>query len=71
MTETNSIAKTKTSTKTNVDAKAEVAKGALRTMGAAGVVVSVWSVASLVGGMVASGGPISLIKAWFGAISGQ
>jgi len=71
MTETNSIAKTKTSTKTNVDAKAEVAKGALRTMGAAGVVVSVWSVASLIGGMVASGGPISLIKAWFGAISGQ
>lgn len=65
------IAKDRTSAKTKVDAKAEVAKGALRSMGAAGVIVTIWSVASLIGGMVASGGPVSLVKAWIAAVTGH
>ena len=67
---TKSIAKNKTSAITTVDTKTEVAKGTLVSMGAAGAVVGLWSFASLIGGMVAAGGPFSLAKALFGAAAG-
>lgn len=70
MTE-NTIAKTRTNMKTSVDTRAEVAGGALVSINVAGAVIGLWSLASLVGGMVAAGGPISLVKAWFGAIAGM
>ena len=38
-------------------------------MGAAGAVIGLWSFASLVGGLVVAGGPISLAQSWFGALS--
>jgi hypothetical protein len=36
-----------------------------------GVIVGLWSLASLVGGLVASGGPLALVGNWFKAVSGM
>ena len=68
---TKSNAKNRTSAKTTVDANAEISRGALVSIGAAGAVVGLWSFASLIGGMVAAGGPFSVVKAWFGAVTGM
>jgi len=68
---TKSIANNRTSAITTVDTKAEVARGTLVSMCAAGAVVTMWSFASLVGAMVVADGPFSLAKAWFGAVAGM
>lgn len=67
---TKTIAKTRTNATATVDARAEIARGALVSMNTAGVVIGLWSFASLIGGMVAAGGPFSLAKALFGAAAG-
>jgi hypothetical protein len=67
---TKSIAKNRTSAKTSVDTNAEISRTALVSLSAAGAIVGLWSFASLIGGMVAVGGPLSLAKAWFGAVVG-
>ncbi len=71
MTDTNTIAKTRTSAKTNVAVEAEVSRGTLVTLGVAGAIVGIWSLASLVAGMIAAGGPVALAKAWFSAVTGM
>jgi len=68
MTATNT--KTRTNTKTSVDTRAEVSRGAMISINTAGAVIGLWALASLVGGMVASGGPVLLVKAWFSAVAG-
>ncbi|HFQ89958.1 MAG TPA: hypothetical protein ENK27_07755 [Desulfobulbus sp.] len=68
---TNTIAKTKTSEKTNVAVQAEVSRGTLVTLGVTGAIVGLWALASLVAGMIAAGGPIALAKAWFSAVTGM
>ncbi len=67
----NTTAKTRTNTKTSVDTRAEVSRGAMISINTAGAVIGLWSLASLVGGMVAAGGPFALAKAWFSAVSGM
>ncbi|HEB69379.1 MAG TPA: hypothetical protein ENI88_07140 [Desulfobulbus sp.] len=69
MTATNTIAKT--NTKTSVDTRAEVSRGAMISINTAGAVIGLWAFASLVGGMVAAGGPVALAKAWFSAVAGM
>ena len=71
MTATNTIAKTRTNTKTSVDTRAEVSRGAMISINTAGAVIGLWALASLVGGMVAAGGPISLVKAGCSAVAGM
>lgn len=70
-TTTKSIAKNKTNTKTAVDTRAEISRGALVSMTAAGIVVGLWSFASLIGGVIVAGGPVALVKSWFGAVVGM
>jgi hypothetical protein len=36
----------------------------------AGAIVGLWSVACFVGGVIASGGPVSFVAAWFKAVFG-
>lgn len=67
---TKSIAKNRTSAKTSVDTTTEISKGAMVSLSATGAVIGLWSFASLIGCMVAVGGPITLAKAWFGAVAG-
>ena len=69
MTATNTI--TKTNTKTSVDTRAEVSRGAMISINTAGAVIGLWALASLVGGMVAAGGPVALVQAWFSAVTGM
>ncbi len=71
MTTTNTTTKTKTNTKTTVSAQAEVSRGAVTTMLTVGAIVGLWSLASLVGGLVVAGGPIALVRSWFGAFTGM
>ncbi len=68
---TNTTTKTRTTTRTNVNVEAEVSRGTLVTLGTAGAIVGLWSLASLIGGLVVAGGPIALAKAWFNAIIGM
>lgn len=48
----------------------EMSKGAIRSLNIAGVLVSLWVAACIVGGMIVSGGPIALVKGWFSAVTG-
>lgn len=49
----------------------EVSKVSVTVVAVFGVIVGVWSLASLVGGLVASGGPLALVGNWFKAVSGM
>jgi len=71
MTATKNITKTAATTKTSVNAQAEISKGALVTMSTAGAIVGLWSFASLASAMVMTGGPVALAKAWVGAVVGM
>ena len=68
---TKNIAKTRTNTKASVDTQAEVSRGAIISINTVGVVIGLWALASLVGGMVSAGGPVALVKAWFSAVTGM
>jgi len=61
---------TKTRTAEHALADAHVSKGALTALGTVAGVIGLWAAACLVSGMVASGGPISLIRTWFSAVTG-
>jgi len=63
--------KTKSTTKTSVDARAEVSRGTMIAITAVGAVVGLWALASLVGGMISAGGPVALVKAWVSAVVGM
>ena len=67
----NTVAKTRTRQQTAVSVQAEISRGAVASMGIAGAVIGLWSFASLVGGLVVAGGPISLAQSWFGALVGM
>ncbi len=64
-------ATTRTRVQSTVNTQAEVSKGAVVSMAAAGAVVGLWAFASLASAMVMTGGPIALAKAWFGAVLGM
>ena len=65
-----SIVKSRTNEKTTVDTRAEITRGAVISMNAVGVVIGLWSLASLVSAMAMVGGPLALAKAWFSAVGG-
>ncbi len=64
-------ATTRTRIQSTVNTQAEVSRGALVSMAAAGAIVGLWAFASLASAMVMTGGPIALAKAWFGAVLGM
>lgn len=55
---------------TSTQVQAEVSRGAVRALNAAGVLVALWVAACIIGGMIASGGPVALVKGWFSAVMG-
>lgn len=71
MTQT-SLAKSRNRTKTatQATAKAGISTGALTAFGAISSLIGLWAVACFVGAMLASGGPLSLVKAWITAVTG-
>lgn len=62
---------TKTTISTQTDAATEVSKIGVLTIAAFGAVVGLWSVACIIGGMAASGGPLAFVGAWFKAVTGM
>ncbi|OQX20317.1 MAG: hypothetical protein BWK76_01715 [Desulfobulbaceae bacterium A2] len=65
---------TMTKVRTGIDSReridSEVSKVGIGVIGVASGLVAAWSIACLVGGVVASGGPLNFIASWFGAVVG-
>ncbi len=59
-----------TSTQANTQAQVEISKGAMFVITSVPTLVGVWAAACFVGGLVASGGPVSMTKSFFTAVSG-
>ncbi|WP_457575131.1 hypothetical protein [Desulfomarina sp.] len=53
------------------DVTTEVSKVSITVVGLFGVVVGLWSLACLVGGLAAAGGPGQLAMGWFKAVTGM
>ena len=64
-------ATTRTRVQSTVNTQAEVSRGTVVSLAAAGAVVGLWAFASLASAMVMTGGPIALARAWFGAVLGM
>ena len=64
-------ATTKTRVQTKANTQAEISRGTIISMATTGAVVGLWSFASLASAMIMTGGPVSLAKAWAGAIIGM
>ena len=62
--------KTKNSVRTNDKVDVQVSKVGFAVIGITSCAIGLWAFASLVGGMVASGGPVALIANWFKAVIG-
>lgn len=56
--------------KAKVNSQVEVSKGALFLVTSVPTVIGLWAVACFVGGMVASGGPVSMAASFFKAVTG-
>jgi hypothetical protein len=53
------------------DATTEVSKVSITVVGVFGAIVGLWSLACLVGGLSAAGGPGQLALGWFKAVTGM
>ena len=64
--------KTRTQVQTgeNVSATSEVSKAGVYTIGFISAAIGIWGFACFIGGMVASGGPLSFVGNWFKAVAG-
>lgn len=59
------------STSVSQDATTEISKVGVITVAAFGILVGLWSLACIVGGMAASGGPLAFVGDWFKAVTGM
>lgn len=55
----------------NAPAKVEVSRGVMIGIGAVPTLIGIWAAACFFGGLIASGGPIALVKSWFSAFTGM
>lgn len=62
--------KTRSAGRTDTKTDVQIAKVGFAVIGLSSCAIGVWSVASLVGGMIASGGPIALVANLFRAVIG-
>jgi len=51
-------------------AVAEISRVSIVGLGLTSALIGLWSMACLIGGMVEGGGPLALIKNWYGAVIG-
>ena len=63
--------KTGTGSVTRKDTGKEISKFGVITVAAFGLVVGLWSLALIVGGRAASGGPLAFVGDWFKAVTGM
>ena len=62
--------KTKSAVRTNDKVDVQVARVGFVIIGISSCAIGLWALASLVGGMVASGGPVALAANWLKAVIG-
>jgi hypothetical protein len=62
--------KTKNVVGTDSKVDVQIAKVGFVVIGLSSCAIGIWAVASLLGGMVVSGGPVALIANWFRAVIG-
>ncbi len=62
--------KTRNAVRTNDKVDVQLGKVGLAVIGFTSCAVGLWAVACVVGGMVASGGPVALVANWFKAVVG-
>lgn len=62
------VAAGSTSTETTTT---EISKVGIITVAAFGALVGLWSLACIIGGMAASGGPLAFVGDWFKAVTGM
>lgn len=55
----------------NAPAKVEVSRGVMIAIGAVPTLIGVWAAACFFGGLIASGGPIAMVRSWFSAFTGM
>jgi hypothetical protein len=55
------------SAQTGLDA---ITKTSIIAMGSISALIGLWALASIVSAMVSDGGPLALVKGWFGAVTG-
>ncbi len=62
--------KTKNAVRTNDKVDVQISKVGFAVIGLTSCAIGLWAAASLVGGMIASGGPVALVIDWFRAVIG-
>ena len=62
--------RTQAHTGENVSATTEVSRAGMYTIGIVSALIGAWGLACFVGGLVASGGPLSFVGNWFKAVAG-
>lgn len=62
--------KTKNAVRTDDKVDVQISKVGFAVIGLSSCAIGIWAAASLLGGMVASGGPLALIADWFRAVVG-
>ena len=62
--------RTQVQTGENVSATSEISKAGVYTIAIVSAMVGLWGFACFIGGMVASGGPLSFVGNWFKAVAG-
>lgn len=63
--------KTRIEANSTTDATTEVSKVGVITVAAFGGLVALWSLACIIGGMSASGGPLAFVGDWVKAVTGM
>lgn len=48
----------------------EISRVAIVGLGMTSALIGLWSLSCMIGGMVESGGPLSLVKSWYSAVIG-
>lgn len=62
--------KTATSTSSQAKTDTQIYSAGLVVVGLSACAIGLWAFASLLGGMVNSGGPLGLVSGWFKAVFG-
>lgn len=70
MKDTKVIARPQVRVGAQVDAATEISRAGMYTVGITSALIGIWGLACFVGGLIASGGPLSFVANWFRAVSG-
>jgi hypothetical protein len=62
--------RTKNAVRTDDKVDVQISKVGFAVIGLSSCAIGIWAAASLLGGMIASGGPIALVASWFKAVIG-